>query len=105
MQRTSYGLRISSSELVGSMGIKMQRICKKCLIKDTPQKEYFQNMYDYIDRLDTDIKVADTIYTERLNACKTCPYLQCGMCKICGCFVEVRAAIKSNDCPAIEKYW
>ena len=34
-----------------------------------------------------------------------CDNLINGMCKICGCFVEMRAAVKKNYCPDIEKYW
>lgn len=82
-----------------------QRICKKCLLKDMPQAEYFQNLYDYIEHLDEDIKTSDSLYARRLDQCRECDNLQRGMCKICGCFVELRAVIKVNHCPAAQRYW
>ncbi len=81
------------------------RICRKCLLRETPQGEYFKNMYDYISRLPEDDKVSDEIYEERLSACRECEHLMNGMCRICGCFVEMRAAIKNRHCAGIEKYW
>ena len=41
----------------------------------------------------------------RLNICKECDLLINGMCKLCGCFVEIRAAVKKNYCPNKNRYW
>lgn len=82
-----------------------KRICKKCLLKDMPEGEYFKNMYEYIAGIDPDLKADDTLYEKRLNTCRECDKLLNGMCRICGCFVEMRAAMKKNYCPAPEKYW
>ncbi|MBO5057160.1 MAG: hypothetical protein J6C64_12510 [Lachnospiraceae bacterium] len=61
--------------------------------------EYFQNMYDYISNLDETIKTNQPLYEKRLMICKNCDLLTDGMCKACGCFVEMRAAIRKNSCP------
>ncbi|WP_271713855.1 DUF6171 family protein [Anaeromicropila herbilytica] len=82
-----------------------QRFCKKCLLKDISRDEYFKNVYEYIENLDEDIKAEDMLYKERLTICKQCDNLANGMCRICGCFVEMRAAIKKNYCPNNEKKW
>ncbi len=87
------------------MAAGSQRICRKCLLKDMTEGEYFQNLYKYIANLSEDDKVSDQIYEERLAACRMCGSLQNGMCRICGCFVEMRAAMKNRHCPGIEKYW
>lgn len=63
------------------------------------QAEYFQNLHDYIDGLDEDIKAGLDIYTERLVICKRCERLQDAMCNACGCYVELKAAILKNTCP------
>lgn len=82
-----------------------KRLCKKCLLYDSPQAKYFTHLYEYINNLEDDIKVDDTEYDKRLNTCITCnDYLQ-GMCRVCGCFVELRAIIRENECAAPNKKW
>lgn len=76
-----------------------KRICRKCLTRDFDKNRMFQNMYDYIANLDEDIKAGPLLYEERLSVCKQCERLMEGMCNACGCFVEMRAAVKKNGCP------
>ena len=76
------------------------RICKRCLTRDMKeQEEYFRSLHEYIDNLDPDIKAAVTLYEERLALCRECELLFEGMCRSCGCYVELRAAIEKNACP------
>lgn len=82
-----------------------RRVCKKCLLRDTQEGEYFKNMYEYIALLDPEIKADAELYEERLAACKACGHLLNGMCRVCGCFVEMRAAVRKNYCPAAERFW
>ena len=82
-----------------------KRFCRKCLTKDMPDAAYFENMYEDIKNLDEDIKAPDALYQERLSLCRQCESLLNGMCRICGCFVEMRAAVAKNYCPAINKKW
>lgn len=72
--------------------------CRKCLIREMDKEKYFSNMYDYIAHLDENIKASIEVYEERLAVCKNCDYLEDGMCRACGCFVELRAAVKKNVC-------
>ena len=76
-----------------------RRPCRKCLTADMDQKEYFQNLHTYIANLEPDIKVSQPIYEKRLQSCKECELLLDGMCRACGCFVELRAAVYKNSCP------
>ena len=62
------------------------------------QNEYFKNLHQYIENLDEEIKTDKHTYESRLEVCKNCDYLSDGMCRACGCFVELRAAISSNRC-------
>lgn len=75
------------------------KICKKCLISEIDEGKYFKNMFAYIDNLDEDIKTEPILYKRRLDKCKECKRFTSGMCNACGCFVEMRAAIKTNKCP------
>ena len=82
-----------------------QRICRRCLAKDMPDASYFDNMYEYIRQLDPEIKAEASLYEERLSCCKECDHLLNGMCRVCGCFVEMRAAVRKNHCPDIHEKW
>ena len=82
-----------------------QRFCKKCLLDKLFEEKEYQHLQDYIKNLDEYTKTEDKEYKERLGICMKCDNLINGMCKICGCFVEMRAAVKKNHCPNIEKCW
>jgi len=69
------------------------RICKKCLLREMDEAGFFQNMYDYIARIPADDKTPEEEYEKLLS----------GMCRMCGCYVEMRAAIALRDCPG--KKW
>ncbi len=84
---------------------KHQRYCRQCLIRETNQAAYFQNMYEYIRLLPEEDKTPPQEYEKRLAACKSCSKLLNGMCRICGCFVEMRAAIRIRGCPGIPDRW
>ena len=88
----------------GAQGAPL-RVCKKCLLREMQEGEYFKNMYDYIAQLDPEVKAEEELYEGRLKVCKQCAHLINGMCRICGCFVEMRAAVKKNYCPSPEKFW
>ena len=80
-----------------------KRFCKKCLLRDIDQNEYFANLHDYMERIDDDLKVDTSLYETRLDVCQECDYLNAGMCGACGCYVELRALLKKNACPY--KHW
>lgn len=81
------------------------RICKKCLLREMPEKALFKNMYDYIDNLAMEDKVDNQLYESRLEKCKECSHLLSGMCCLCGCYVEMRAVMKIRSCPNIPPKW
>ena len=82
-----------------------KRYCRKCLLQEMDEGKYFADMRLYIENLDADLKVEDALYRERLAQCKECDNLVSGMCRVCGCFVEMRAIMKRNSCPGIPKRW
>jgi len=82
-----------------------KRICKKCLLYEFSNGDYFAHLYEYIENLDEDIKVDDEEYERRLNLCISCPEYFEGMCRVCGCFVELRAVIRENECADVMRHW
>lgn len=81
------------------------RFCKKCLIRDFDEGELFRTMREYIAHIDEEIKTPPEEYERRLAVCTECDSLINGMCGVCGCYVEMRAAVESHYCPAVRKKW
>lgn len=81
------------------------RFCKKCLIRDFDEGELFRTIQEYIARMDEDIKTPASEYERRLSLCRECEKLLGGMCTVCGCYVEMRAAVQKQYCPAPRKQW
>lgn len=81
------------------------RGCRKCLLRDLTEKEYFRNMYVYISNLPEEDRTPEEEYERRLSKCRECDHLLSGMCRICGCFVEMRAAIGVRHCPDSTPEW
>ncbi len=80
-------------------------ICKRCLLLQYPDADYFKNLYDYIESIDSDLKVDESEYNRRLDICINCPDYIKGMCRVCGCFVELRAVLKENECASQNHRW
>lgn len=81
------------------------RMCRKCLLEQESKEEYFEKLSRYIERMDEELKVTQKVYEDRLALCASCPKLLDGMCRLCGCFVELRAAQKNQKCPDIPSKW
>lgn len=79
--------------------------CKRCLLSEIDKDLYFKNVFEYIAQLDDELKADPKIYADRLATCKQCDQLINGMCRKCGCFVEVRAIKKAQYCPSERKLW
>ncbi len=79
--------------------IGTKRICRKCLTKDMDEKDYLEKIQVLVANLDADVKVKQEIYEKRLAVCRECDFLADGTCRACGCFVELRAAVRKNSCP------
>ena len=73
--------------------------CKKCLLLEAGEKQSHKTVTDYIDNLESSLKVTDYEYKRRLQLCRNCDNLISGMCLKCGCYVAIRAVLKSESCP------
>lgn len=77
----------------------MHNTCKKCLLYEAGEKVTYDEIMKYVATLDKKDLVEDEIYNQRINCCKKCDFLISGMCRKCGCYVEVRARLKASNCP------
>ena len=84
---------------------KNAHYCRKCLLREMDEGEFFADLRTYIKNIDEDLKTGPEQYEQRLAVCRECENLFQGMCRICGCYVELRAAIKGQGCPAVGRYW
>ncbi len=80
-------------------GKENRRHCYKCLLREMDEEAYLRQLHRYIELVDQELKTPGELYQSRLAACKECDYLEAGTCQACGCYVELRAAVKKNRCP------
>lgn len=85
------------------------RFCRKCFLREMELqgglKASYEAMLERIEMMDPELRCTGEVYDARLAQCKKCEYLAEGMCGLCGCFAESRAAVKANACPANPKRW
>lgn len=85
------------------------KFCRKCFLHEMELRggpaESYKNMLERIEMMDPELRCTGEAYEARLAQCKKCEYLAEGMCALCGCFAESRAAVKANSCPANPKRW
>ena len=77
----------------------LQRECRKCLLIDAEAGKEKEIVYRYISGLSKAEKTPENIFGERLEICRMCQWLSSATCQACGCFVEVRAAVRKHKCP------
>ncbi len=85
--------------------METKRICKKCLIRDFDEGALLESIKSYVENLPPDIKTEEDVYEKRLKTCEACEKLLKGTCLVCGCYVEMRAAVKGNVCPLPKAKW
>ena len=60
---------------------------------------------EYVALQDETIRTPEDDYQARLALCQDCPELLSGTCRLCGCYVETRAAKKNQQCPMVPPRW
>ena len=80
--------------------------CKKCLLLEAGERVTYDEIMRYVATLDKRDLVPDEVYSSRLGICQSCDNLLSGMCRKCGCYVEVRARLRDGECPDYDnKRW
>lgn len=82
-----------------------KKICKRCLIDELDFDEVYEDIKQYIKEFPADKRVLQEEYSQRLAICKECDELENGICRKCGCFVELRALKKGMYCASEDKKW
>ncbi|WP_242622727.1 DUF6171 family protein [Lachnoclostridium sp. Marseille-P6806] len=81
------------------------RICYRCLTYELADAAENGNgslhtrLLALIERIPEQQRAGDAQYQSRLSLCRECDLLMDGMCRACGCYVELRAARNHQDCP------
>lgn len=83
-----------------------RKICPVCFPQSRETKEvFFQKLDAYINNLAAEDRADQALYDERLRICSGCGQLFEGMCRLCGCYVSLRAAQKVRACPDVPRRW
>ena len=64
-----------------------------------------RNVAEYVASLDESVRASDADYRTRLDICRECDQLLSGTCRLCGCYVETRAAKRVQGCPMVPPRW
>ena len=83
----------------------MEKPCRKCLLSEMDEAAFFETVQQYVDAIPPEQKTPEPEYRSRLEKCKQCSHLTNGMCVLCGCYVEVRAAKVVQHCVKSKKDW
>lgn len=80
--------------------------CRRCLLEDMPSEaEMARSVRELVELLPDAIRAPQEVTARRLGVCRTCDHLRSGMCELCGCYVELRAAKLPLRCPDLPSRW
>ena len=80
--------------------------CRRCLLEDMPDEAALaKSIRELIDLLPEEKRASAEETARRLTLCRGCDHLQNGMCVLCGCYVELRAAKARMRCPNVPGKW
>lgn len=77
----------------------------RCLLFEAGQADMARTVAEYVASLDETIRTPEDVYRARLALCQDCPELMNGTCRLCGCYVETRAAKRGQKCPMVPARW
>ena len=77
----------------------------RCLLFEAGQADMARNVAEYVASLDESVRTPEEEYRARLSLCQECAELMNGTCRLCGCYVETRAAKRVQGCPMVPPRW
>ena len=77
----------------------------RCLLFEAGQQDMARTVAEYVASLDEAVRTPEEAYRARLSLCQDCPELMNGTCRLCGCYVETRAAKRAQQCPMVPPRW
>ncbi len=87
------------------MDIRIADECEHCLKKELSDEEYYEIIRECTDIVPPEKRADANTYQQRLLMCSRCEYLQNGICRMCGCFVRIRAFVAESRCPMNKIPW
>jgi hypothetical protein len=69
------------------------------------EKPLYLLMREWLSALPAEERASRARYEARLAACRACDRLSDGLCAVCGCYVELRAAKARLSCPDSPPRW
>ncbi len=82
----------------------MAKPCR-CLLAQAGEADMARIVAEYVAGLDEAVRTPEDLYRARLALCEGCDQLMNGTCRLCGCYVETRAARKGQGCPRVPARW
>ena len=83
----------------------MRAYCRRCLIAQVDDEQLAASVRRLVDDLGEEERVEPEVYERRLGRCRECDMLLNGMCRLCGCYVELRCAMRVRSCPQVPPRW
>ena len=83
----------------------MMPVCKRCMLADMDADGVYQAIQRRIAQMPEEQRADGETYRQRLACCRGCDALVSGLCGICGCFIELRAAKTAMHCPHPDHFW
>jgi len=83
----------------------MMPVCKRCLLADMDASGVYATILRRIEQMPEGQRAGAETYRQRLECCRGCDALVNGLCSICGCFIELRAAKAEMHCPHPDRFW
>jgi hypothetical protein len=80
-------------------------VCPSCLKNEETEPDYRERLSRYLTGLPPEIKTPPEEYRRRLAVCAECAEYENGVCRICGCYTEMRAAKNALACPQKGEGW
>lgn len=81
-------------------------LCPRCLLAEMEKEKPLHLLIrEVIDAMPEAERAGNISYAARLSACRACDNLLSGMCRLCGCYVEARAAKARMGCPDTNDQW
>ncbi|MBQ3079969.1 MAG: hypothetical protein IJC48_08250 [Clostridia bacterium] len=69
------------------------------MLENMDQADIIRHLDSYVADLPKDVRANEDEYQKRLTLCASCEYLLNAACRLCGCYVQARAAKKNQRCP------
>ena len=83
-----------------------RKLCRRCLLEDMPSEAALAaTVRELVQMLPEEIRAKPEATARRLAVCRECDHLYGGMCGLCGCYVELRAAKARLGCPDVPGRW